>query len=474
MENRVLSSEINKLVGQKVSMSGWVHSRRDHGKITFIDLRDRHGLTQVVIIPGSKACDIINDIKPEFVVKINGIVNKRPDKMINEKLASGTVELEAQEIEVLNTAITPPFEIDKDTSSVDEEIRMKYRYLDIRSERVKNNLVMRDNIIQSMRKYYHENGFVEVETPYITKGTPEGAREYIIPSRQHAENFYVLPQSPQQFKQLLMVSGIERYFQVARCFRDEDPRGDRQPEFTQFDLEISFTNQKEVMELFEECLIKIVKELYPAKKIKQTPFPIITNDDAMKKYNSDKPDLRDDKNDLNELAFCWIVDMPLFTYSNTEKKLVSGHHPFTRPKDEDIKLLEKDPLKVHAWAYDIVLNGFEIGGGSLRIHEKELQNKIFEQLGLTKNEIDDRFGHILNAFTYGAPPHGGMASGIDRLVAILQNESSIREVIAFPKTGDGRDLMMGAPSSLPVSQLREAHIESKNWGKKIPKHYKKN
>lgn len=473
MEKRVLSSEVSKLVGKTVTMMGWVHARRDHGKLVFIDLRDRQGLTQVVIIPGSNAHKLAHDLRSEDVLAIEGIVNKRPEKMINSKIASGTVELEAKEINILNKAVTLPFEIDKDTKSVDEELRMKYRYLDLRCERSRNNIVMRDKVVSSMRDFYHKNDFIEVETPYITKGTPEGAREYIIPSRVHAGKFYVLPQSPQQFKQLLMVAGLERYFQIARCFRDEDPRGDRQPEFTQLDIEMSFTAQDEILQLYENCLIKIVKELYPTKKIQKIPFPRLTYKEAMQKYKSDKPDLRKDKNDASELAFCWIVDMPLFEYSKTEKKLVSGHHPFTRPKDEDLLLLETNPEKVRAYAYDIVLNGYEIGGGSLRIHDNKLQTKIFQLLGLSLDEIESRFGHILEAFRYGCPPHGGIAPGIDRLMMILQNEPSIREVIAFPKTGDARDLMMGAPSELPISQLREAHIESKKWGVKSKKHYKK-
>lgn len=476
---RILSNEVSKLTGKNVLMAGWVNVRRDHGKLIFIDLRDRNGLTQLVFLPNhKKAHELAHQLRSEYVIEIIGKVNNRPDRLINKNIISGAVEIEVEDMTILSTSATIPFEIDKDTKHVDEELRMKYRYLDIRSERVRNDLIMRDKIIQIIRDYYHNNGFTEVETPYITKGTPEGAREYIIPSRNHPGKFYVLPQSPQQFKQLLMVGGMERYFQIARCFRDEDPRGDRQPEFTQLDMEMSFCSQDEVLAFYEECLIKIVKTLYPKKHIQKTPFPRLTYQEAIKKFKTDKPDLRKNKNNPDELAFCWIIDMPLFEYSKTEKKIVSGHHPFTRPKDSDMKLLEKSPLKVRAWAYDIVLNGYEIGGGSLRIHERDLQNKVFKILGLSTQEINDRFGHILEAFSYGAPPHGGIAPGIDRLVMILQNEPSIREVIAFPKTGDGRDLMMGAPSDLPKYQLKDAHIETKSRSrlviKKFNKHYKKN
>lgn len=477
MKNRVLSSEVSKYVGKKITMAGWVHVRRDHGKLIFIDLRDREGLTQLVFLPNHKeAHEQAHQLRSEYVIQIIGRVNKRPERLINKNIISGSIEIEVEKMTILNISATIPFEVSEDTSNVDEELRMKYRYLDIRSERVRNNLIMRDKIIQVIREYYHQHGFIEIETPYITKGTPEGAREYIVPSRNHPGKYYVLPQSPQQFKQLLMVGGLERYFQIARCFRDEDPRGDRQPEFTQLDLEMSFATQEEIIALYEKCLIKIVKTLYPKKKIQKIPFPRLTFSESMKKYGNDKPDLRKDKSNPDELAFCWVIDWPLFEKSPTEKKLVSVHHPFTRPRDKDIKLLDKSPLKVHGIIHDIVLNGVEIGGGSVRIHERDLQNKVFKILGLSNQEIQSRFGHMLEAFSYGAPPHGGIAPGIDRLVMILQNEPSIREVIAFPKTGDGRDLMMGAPSDLPVYQLRDAHIEtiSRLAARKISKHYKKN
>ena len=312
---------------------------------------------------------------------------------------------------------------------------------------------------QFFRNYLVNQGFWEIETPYITKGTPEGAREFLVPSRLHAGEFYVLPQSPQQFKQLLMVSGIEKYFQIARCFRDEDNRGDRQPEFTQLDIEVSFLEEKDIRELVEEMTIKLVEKEFSHLHISQKPFPVLTYTESMEKYGCDKPDLRKDKSDKTELAFCWIVNFPLFEKSETEKCLVSAHHPFTRPQDSDLELLDSAPEKVKAHAYDLALNGFEVAGGSLRIFDHALQKKIFQILGVTDEDINLRFGHMLEAFTYGVPPHGGIAFGLDRLIAILQGEENIREVIAFPKTGDAKDLMMGAPSPLPDPILDDVHIK---------------
>ena len=465
----MLSNELNNYAGKNVEMAGWIQTIRRHGKLIFIDLRDRCGITQLVILPNHKEANKIAEIlRPEYVIRLNGIVNKRPDKMVNNNIASGKVEIEVAEIKILNECLTPPFEIDKDTKNVDEEVRMKYRYLDLRTERMQKNIVLRSEIMNFVRYTLHNNGFTEIETPYITKGTPEGSREYLVPSRLHAGEFYVLPQSPQQFKQLLMVSGIEKYFQIARCFRDEDERRDRQPEFTQIDMEMSFVTQDEVMQTVENLMIDLVKNITPNKNIQNIPFPKITHKEAIDKYHTDHVDLRKNKNDKNELSFCWVTDFPLFDYSKTEKKLVSSHHPFTMPNENDIKLLDTNPEKVRAIAYDLILNGDEIWGGSIRIHKRDLQNKIFKVLGLSQKEINERFGHMLNAFEYGCPPHGGIAAGFDRLVMILASEPNIREVIAFPKTGDARDLMMGAPSKLSPSILKENNIElSKN------KHYKK-
>lgn len=463
---RTLAAETPKLIGKKVTLNGWVHVRRDMGKIIFIHLRDRTGKVQVVFLPAAaEAYEIAKSLRNEFVVEITGEVVARSEKNVNPNIATGSVEVKADALTILNEAETPPFELD-DTKGVNEEVRLTYRYLDLRSDRVRRNMQNRSRVAMYIRNFLVGEGFTEVETPYITKGTPEGAREFIIPSRLHPGQFFVLPQSPQQFKQLLMVGGIERYFQIARCFRDEDQRGDRQAEFTQLDLELSFTTEEEVMDTIERCFVGAVKELYPEKTV-TLPIPRIPYAEAMKKWGTDKPDLRLDKNNPDELAFAFITDFPLFEYSATEKKYVPVHHLFTAPKDDDVPLLDSDPAKAKAKQYDFVLNGFEIAGGSIRIHSAEIQRKIFKILKLTDEEIETRFGHMLRAFQYGVPPHGGIASGFDRFMMILQNEPNIREVIPFPKTGDNRDLMMGAPSPLPPEALRDAHIElKKKPGKK--------
>lgn len=458
---RILSSKISQEVGKSVKMQGWVNSRRDHGKLIFLDLRDRDGLTQVVILPSeAEAHEVGEKIRPEFVIEIEGDVNARPENMVNSGIPSGTVELVAKKIKILNESKTPPFEIDKDTMPVNEELRLKYRYLDLRSERLHKNIILRDKMIQFMRKYFHENGFVEIETPIMMKGTPEGSREYIVPSRLHPGKFYVLPQSPQQFKQLLMVAGFERYFQIARCMRDEDQRGDRQPEFTQLDFEMSFVTRDEILALSEDLIIKLIKEVAPEKTITETPFPRITHKEAMEKYGTEKPDLRKNKEDPNEIACCFIIDFPMFE-KGEGGELAAVHHPFCSIHPEDMDKLDSDPMSVRADAYDLVINGYELSSGSIRIHQRDLQKKIFDILKISEEEQQRKFGHMLEAFEYGAPPHGGFAPGVDRLVMLLANEPNIREVIAFPKTGDARDPMMGAPSEIDSKQLREANIDIK-------------
>jgi len=467
---RILTTETPKHTNENVKVCGWVDSRRDHGKIVFIDLRDRSGLLQIVFTPHQSELgtgqapqnnlyDLAQELRPEWVISVEGKIVDRPPTMVNPKIETGKVELQAESLEVFSKAKTLPFEISGKKEEVNEEIRMKYRYLDLRRQKMKNNLVLRQKVINFIRDFLPKEGFIEVETPILTKSTPEGARDYIVPSRNQPGKFYALPQSPQQYKQLLMVAGLERYFQIARCFRDEDPRGDRQPEFTQLDLEMSFIDQNDILELTEKLYIGIVKTLVPEKRISQIPFPRITYKDAMEKYKSDKPDLRRNKSNPDELAFAFIVDFPMFEWKKEEKRWDAVHHPFTRPQTENIAEIKKNPEKILACQYDFVLNGYEIGGGSLRTYKPEVLETVFEVMGHEKQDIRQKFGHLLEAFEYGVPPHGGIAPGIDRFLMILANEPSIREVIAFPKTGDGRDLMMGAPSAVEENQLKELKIK---------------
>jgi aspartyl-tRNA synthetase len=449
-------------IGQEIEIKGWVDTKRDHGKIAFIDLRDRTAKVQVVLVPASlddKSKSLMSEIKPEWVIKIRGLVKARPERLINPDLATGGVEIEAFSIEVLNTAITTVFPLDQDKNEISEELRLQYRYLDLRRESMYNNLLKRHQVNQFVRNFLDKEGFIEVETPILTKSTPEGARDFIVPSRHQAGSFYALPQSPQQYKQLLMAGGIEKYFQIARCFRDEDTRKDRQPEFTQLDMEISFVAEEDVMTLNEKLLIELVKTLYPEKKIQSIPFPRLSYAEAMEKYGNDRPDIREDKTDDNLLAFCWIVDFPQFEKTE-EGSWTFSHNPFSSPKPEymDQLLAKEDIGNIISTQYDIVLNGFEIGGGSIRNHRPEALRKVLEIIGYEGEIVDKSFGHILTALSSGTPPHGGIAWGMDRLLAVLQNEASIREVIAFPKTGDAQDPMMQAPSTVSVEQLVELGI----------------
>ncbi|MEK7181470.1 MAG: aspartate--tRNA ligase [Patescibacteria group bacterium] len=481
MQNRTLILDITKKEGEEVELYGWVHSRRDHGKLVFIDLRDRSGLVQVVFGPEMKEA---GSLRGEYVIKLTGKVAKRPEKLVNEKIPTGSYEIQATGLEILNPSAELPMPLDTDGYEIGEETRMKYRYLDIRRERVKNNLIVRHKVTKYIRDYLSERGFVEVETPYLSKSTPEGARDYLVPSRIQKGDFYALPQSPQQYKQLLMVGGLEKYFQIVRCFRDEDTRGDRQPEFTQLDIEMSFVTQEDILNLTEDLFIKLTKELFPEKTIstldKDGRLPRLKYADVMAEYNSDKPDLRKDKNDPNELAFAFVTDFPMFEKKD-DGSLGAVHHPFTLPSTDTsldpvrfqhasseeyknlMKILdsEKESLKLLAYQYDFVLNGYEVGGGSIRIYNQELLAKVFERLGNKPEDVRRQFGHMLQAFEYGVPPHGGIAPGIDRLVMLFQNEPNIREVIAFPKTGDGRDLMMGAPSEVDKKQLDELGLKLK-------------
>ncbi len=457
---RTLSEEIGQQEGKEVVLLGWVAVRRDHGKIIFIDLRDRSGLAQMVFLGKDKELfQKAEQLRPEWVVKITGTVNPRPEKLVNPELASGKWEVLANRLEVLNEAQTPPIAIDTDGYEIGEESRLKYRYLDLRRPRLQKNLAARHEVLNFIREYLTEKDFIEIETPIISKSTPEGARDYLVPSRLYPGKVYALPQSPQQYKQLLMVSGFERYFQIARCFRDEDTRGDRQPEFTQLDLEMSFVEREDVMNLTEDLYIKIVEELFPEKKIIQKPFPRLNYAEVMEKYGTDKPDLRNDKNDPNELAFCWVIDFPFF--EKTDDGWTFTHNPFSAPKKEHLDWLmaKKNIDKILTSQYDLVLNGYEIGGGSIRNHRPEALRKVFEIMGMSEEKIMKNFGHMIEALAYGAPPHGGIAPGIDRFVMLLMDEPNIREVIAFPKTGDARDLMMDAPSEIDKKQLNELGLE---------------
>ncbi|WP_086444866.1 aspartate--tRNA ligase [Candidatus Enterococcus lemimoniae] len=569
------------LVGQVITLKGWVQKRRDLGGVIFIDLRDREGIAQVVFNPAhsKEAWEIADKCRSEYVIEITGELTYRDKEAINPKMKTGEFEVMATDITILNTAKTPPFLIE-DENNVGDEIRMKYRYLDLRRPQMTANLKLRHEVTKSIRHYLDDTDFIDIETPYFGKSTPEGARDYLVPSRVHAGHFYALPQSPQIFKQLLMNAGFDRYYQIVRCFRDEDLRGDRQPEFTQVDLETTFLSPEEIQTMTEEMLAKVMRE---TKGIEVTlPFPRISYDEAMSRYGSDKPDTRFDmelidiadvvkdvdfkvfqmalengghvkalnakgaadkysRKDMDNLGtyvsqfggkglawlkveeeglkgpiakfltevsddlikatnaevgdilmfgadkpeivaaalgavrsrlgkelglineskfnFLWVIDWPLFEYDEEAGRYVSAHHPFTQPKESDIELLSTDPAKVYAEAYDIVLNGYELGGGSLRIHKRDLQEKMFETLGFTKESAQEQFGFLLDALDYGFPPHGGIALGLDRLVMLLAGENNIREVIAFPKNGKAADPMTSAPSVVSPLQLFELNID---------------
>lgn len=567
--------------GKELTLAGWVNTRRDHGGLIFIDLRDRSGIVQVVMSPqyGEDAFHKAEDVRSEYVLAIRGIVRERSPETVNPKMQTGKIEVVVSEMRVLNKAKTPPFYVE-DGIDVDETVRLKYRYIDLRRPEMQRNLIMRHKIVHEMRQFLDAHDFLEVETPILTKSTPEGARDYLVPSRVNPGKFYALPQSPQLFKQLLMVSGLERYFQIARCFRDEDLRADRQPEFTQLDIELSFEDQDFILDLMEHMMQRIFKNVLNVDI--QIPFKRITWDDAMNLYGSDKPDLRVDMHfydisdllrdtgfkvfrnvldnggivkaitvkgdaaiprreldglvdyvgnygakglawiglnkdgslkcqitkflgedkireigkfceaengdliliiadkpkvvaqalgelrlemarrmnliDENEFCFRWVTDFPMFEYSEEDKRWVAEHHPFTAPRDEDVQYLLTDPSKVYAKAYDMVLNGVEAGGGSLRIYQEELQEKVFKAIGITHEEAQEKFGFLLDAFRYGAPPHAGIALGLDRLVMLMLRLGSIRDVIAFPKTQSAIDQMTQAPSEVVDMQLKELHI----------------
>ena len=466
---RTYIKDLSASVGQEVRVSVWIDVRRDQGKMVFFDLRDTTGKVQAVVLPNHvEALEIAQKVRPEWVVSIKAQVNKRPEKNIKEGVLNGDIELEVLSIEVLNEATTPAFDISTDGYEVGEEVRLEKKYLDHRRARLQHNIRIRHNVVSFLRNELDSHTFLEIETPLLTNPTPEGSRSYLVPSRISQGSFYALPQSPQQYKQLLMAGGFERYFQFAKCMRDEDTRGDRQPEFTQLDMEMSFVRQEDVMNLNEDLLIKLVTEIFPEKKIQTVPFPRFTYKEVMEKYGSDKPDIREDKNDPNLLAFCWVVDFPAFEKTGEDNVDGTGewtftHNPFTGVKDEYVEnLVEKKNIKdIISTQYDVVLNGYELGGGGIRLHKPEHLRKVFEIMGYSDERIETNFGHMLEALGSGTPPHGGIAWGFDRLMMILLNEPNIREVMAYPKTGEGKDLLMQAPSPAPEKTLRELGIEIK-------------
>ena len=466
---RTYIKNIATSIGQEVTLKCWVDVRRDQGKMVFLDLRDVSGKVQAVVLPNhSEVLDVAEKLRTEWVVEVRGLVNKRPERNIKADVINGDVELEVLSITVLNEATTPAFDISTAGYEVGEEIRLEKKYLDLRRARIQHTIMMRHKVIKYIRDYFDMQGFLEIETPLLTNPTPEGSRSYLVPSRLHTGTFYALPQSPQQYKQLLMAGGFEKYFQIAKCMRDEDTRGDRQPEFTQLDIEMSFVTKEDVMKINEELLIKIVTTLFPEKKIQQVPFPIFTYREVMEKYNSDKPDIREDKNDPNLLAFCWVVDFPAFEKTGVDNVDGTGewtftHNPFTGVQDEYKQdfLDKKNIGSILSAQYDIAMNGYEIGGGGIRLHKAEELRCALEIMGYDTARIKANFGHMIEALASGTPPHGGIAWGLDRLLMILLNEPNIREVMAFPKTGEGKDLLMQAPSPANQKTLRELGIELK-------------
>lgn len=463
---RTYIGDLAKSIGEEVNIKGWIHIRRDQGKMIFFDFRDTTGIVQGVVLPGSEALEVAKETRPEWVVEVSGKVNKRPEKMVKEGVQNGDIEIEILGLKILNKAETPAFEVTEDTRDINEEVRLENRFVDLRTKRLANNIKMRGRVAQMIRQELTEQGFTEIETPIFTKSTPEGARDYVVPARNYPGKFYALPQSPQQYKQLLMAGGLEKYFQFARCMRDEDQRGDRQPEFTQLDMEMSFVSEEDILDLNEKLLIKIIEELYPEKKIQQIPFPRMSYKEAMEKYGSDRPDIREDKEDPNLLAFLWVVDFPFFEKTaesddpQAQGEWTFTHNPFSLSKPEHIENLKnKENIgDIMAAQYDITLNGLEIGGGSIRAHDPEILRNILQILGHSDEKINQNFGHMMKALSSGCPPHGGIAWGFDRLMMILQNEPNIREVIAFPKTREGRDPMMDAPSEISKEQLDELNI----------------
>ncbi len=452
---RIFSTEIKNRVGEKVKLAGWVHSKREHGKIVFLDLRDMKGRVQVVIESSQDVFSKVKELREEWVIEVVGRVKEREQKYWNEKEPLGRWEVEVEDLKVLSEARPLPLPIDSPGYEISEEKRLKWRYIDLRRDRLHKNLAKRHKATLFVRNFLSQKDFVEIETPLLTKSTPEGARDFLVPSRLYPGSFYALPQSPQQYKQLLQVAGFERYFQLPRCLRDEDPRADRQPEFTQIDIEMSFVEQEDILSLAESLVVEMVKELFPEKRIARLPFERLNYKEVVEKYGTDRPDLRENKQDPDELYFAWVINFPMFEWKETEQRWDAMHHPFTRPQEENPEKIKENPQDILAFQYDLVLNGYEVAGGSLRSYRPEVLQVVFEVLGHKPEEVREKFAHLFEAFEYGVPPHGGIAFGFDRLMAVLLGEPNIREVIAFPKTGDFRDPMMGTPSPVTQEQLKE-------------------
>ena len=460
---RTLASKSSNKVGEEILIKGWVDTVRSHGKIVFVDIKDRSGVVQFVFEEDTQDYEKAKNLKKEYVVQLKGKVKERPEDMKNEEMESGDIEVKGSEVKLLSESDTPPFELSGDGYKINEEKRLEYRYLDLKRERLQKNMKKRQEVAHFIRDFLKNKDFVEIETPNLTKSTPEGARDFVVPSRAQAGKFYALPQSPQQYKQLLMISGFERYFQFPHVFRDEDLRSDRLYELTQLDIEMSFINQEELRSLIEELAIKVTEEVI-GKEVKEKPFPVLSYEEAMSEYGKDDPDLRDDE---QELAYCWITDFPMFE-EKEDGSVGAVHHPFTAVKEEHIDKLkemkgadDKSEFidKIQAQQYDLVLNGFEVFGGSIRQHRPELIKTGFEILGHTPEEIEQKFGHLLEAFQYGVPPHGGIAAGLDRWLQALLNEKSIREVVAFPTTSSGKTAVMDAPSELSSEKLKELNLK---------------
>jgi aspartyl-tRNA synthetase len=464
MTERTRTHEVAAKAGETVVVYGWIHSRRDHGKVTFFDLRDRWGLLQVVVF--GEMLEKVKDIRPEWVVKMTGTVALRPEKLVNPDLLSGTVELQATIIEVISEAKTPPFPIDQDTANVDEDTRLKHRYLDLRSARMQRNLALRSDFIQRARQFMFEHEFMEIETPLLTKSTAEGSRDFVVPSRLQQGKFYALPQSPQQYKQLLMVGGFDRYFQIARCIRDEDLRADRGFEHTQIDIEMSFVEREDVLQQVEAMMISVAENM--GYTIKEKPFPRISYADAMAKYGADKFDLRTEEDKKNGvLAYAWVIDFPFFERTD-ENNWTFTHNPFSQPLPEFLEdhKAGKNIEQILTSQYDLVCNGYEAGGGSIRAHDPEVLRATYKIMGYDDTAIEASVGHILEAFSYGAPSHGGLALGVERNIMNLTGESYLREVQAFPMTSSGRTSVMDAPSVLPDNALTDLHLQLKPIVKK--------